>query len=79
VLVQADEGCWPWAFSLAGEMRAQGIAAEMAAGEPMDHPGVSVMVQEGPVYILPGKGRFASPAEVVRVLKEGGDAEISPA
>jgi histidyl-tRNA synthetase len=79
ILVQADEGCWQLAFSLAGELRTQGIAAKMEAGEPVDQAGFSVMVQEGPVYILPGRGRFASPAEVVRALKEGGNAEISPA
>jgi histidyl-tRNA synthetase len=79
VQVQAREGCWPWAFSLAGELRAQGFAAELALDGPADRPGPSVVVEAGPVFVLPGKGRFTSPAEVVRALREGGDAEVSPA
>ncbi|MDP7240474.1 MAG: HisS family protein [Dehalococcoidia bacterium] len=79
ISIQADDGCWTLAFSLAGEMHAQGIAAEMVAGEPMGPPVISVVVRKGPVYIMSGKGCFASPEEVVRALKEGWDAKNSPA
>ncbi|MEE9202322.1 MAG: ATP phosphoribosyltransferase regulatory subunit [Dehalococcoidia bacterium] len=82
VQVQAAEGCWPRAFSLAGELRAQGFAAELATGGPAGGPGppgASVMVEDGPIFVLSGRGRFTSAAELVRALREGGDAEVSPA
>ncbi len=84
VHVQASEGCWPQAFSLAGELRAQGFAAELAVGGPSGGPGPSVpgpsvLVEDGPAFVLSGTGRFTSAEELVRALREGGDAEVSPA
>lgn len=79
VQVQASEGCWPQAFSLAAELRARGFAAELGTGRPTGRPGPSVVVEKGPAFVLSGRGRFASAEELVRALREGGDAEVSSA